>query len=245
MVCSLYYLDPPVIDAVLVPKNTTTIEFASINPKIGWDYFSITSASTQSFNQLLNEPSKSLPLDISGLNPGSRYMFNIYVTISNDCDFGTNQPSSVTVITCTGLKFMDLQIFFVESWVEIESTNTVILETRKFVAATQISQLRLLWAMLENICFRKSSIWSELDIGKPYTRPVLNFKKSCGKDKKSYCLSIFRSKQKTHTQEIFQVVFFDLKFAVYNGLVFHKWSLFLVQRVLIKYLWFLNIRPFL
>ena len=97
----LFFSDPGTIYAIFVQHNETTIELTSIRPSTGWDFFSIDSTPNiqQSF---VNETALSLPLRIYGLIPGSQYIFDISVTISSSCDYGTNHPSSVTIYSCTG-----------------------------------------------------------------------------------------------------------------------------------------------
>ena len=99
----LFVLDPPDIEAVLYQTNATSFELNSIIPNSGWDFFSI--EAIPALPQVIyNETSSLLPLNITDLIPGTQYTFNVSVTISTYCDYGTNHPSWGIIIACTGEK---------------------------------------------------------------------------------------------------------------------------------------------
>ncbi|XP_075265182.1 uncharacterized protein LOC142357435, partial [Convolutriloba macropyga] len=92
--------DPPDIEAVLYQRNATSFKLNSIIPNSGWDFFSV-EATPQLPQIFVNRPSSFLPISITDLIPGTQYTFNVSVTISIDCDYGTNHPSWDVVIACT------------------------------------------------------------------------------------------------------------------------------------------------
>ncbi|XP_075265257.1 uncharacterized protein LOC142357529, partial [Convolutriloba macropyga] len=88
------------VEATFLQTNSTTVELSTITPSIGWDSFSV--ASTPLISQtVVNESASSLPLKLYNLVPGSQYIFNVSVSITNFCDLGSNTPSSTIVTVCT------------------------------------------------------------------------------------------------------------------------------------------------
>ncbi|XP_075243737.1 uncharacterized protein LOC142337988 [Convolutriloba macropyga] len=176
----MFYLDPPNIEAQLTYKNLSTIELSSIIPSTGWDYFSINA--TPSIPQtVLNESLSNLPLQISGLNPGFRYNFSVSVFIANNCEYGLNRPSTVSVAACTvpGIPFInseDQRSVAVVNQTSITLIGSQINYSDLYIVhglwenGTRVDQLTQIWSGPSN----DTLTLSNLTAGKSYTVELIS-----------------------------------------------------------------------